>query len=275
VVYVALEGGKGFEGRIEAFRQRFLPDDHEPIPFYLVTDAINLIKEHQELIRCMRLQTGGALPALVVIDTLNRSLVGSESDDKDMAAFIRAADAIRKAFACVVVVVHHCGVDATRPRGHTSLGGALDTQLAVKRDMAENIVVTVEWMKDGPEGAEIANRLEIIEVGTDIDAEPITSCVIVAVEGDVRRQVGARKLSDRQRLALDALADCPGKPLPPGFGLPSDLVGVELGEWREELYRRGVLDRDAKNPREDFRRVRNRLQARKLIGMRDEIVWRA
>jgi hypothetical protein len=33
-----------------------------------------------------------------------------------------------------VVIVHHCGIEGTRPRGHSSLTGAADAQLAVKRD---------------------------------------------------------------------------------------------------------------------------------------------
>ena len=136
VVYLALEGGKGFEARIEAFRQRHLSEDPDEVPFFLIADALNLVKDHPELIGCIRLQAKGNLPVAVVIDTLNRSLAGSESDDKDMAAYIRAADAIRHAFGCVVIIVHHCGVDATRPRGHTSLIGAVDAQLAVKRDAA-------------------------------------------------------------------------------------------------------------------------------------------
>jgi hypothetical protein len=41
----------------------------------------------------------------------------------------------------------HCGVDASRPRGHSSLTGAVDAQLAVKRDTAGNVIVEVEWMK--------------------------------------------------------------------------------------------------------------------------------
>ena len=192
-----------------------------------------------------------------------------------MASYLRAADAISHAFDCAVIIVHHCGVDSTRPRGHTSLAGAAEAQLAVKRDSADNIRVTVQWMKDGPEGAEIASRLEPVEVGTDVDGDPITSCVVIPVEGNLPKQVTNRKLSDRQRLALDALAECMGKPLPASFGLPVDLRGVEIGQWREEMYRRAVLDRDAKNPREDFRRVRNSLQARKLVGIRDELVWRA
>jgi hypothetical protein len=50
---------------------------------------------------------------------------------------------------------------------------------------------------------------------------------------------------------------------------------VQLSAWREELYRKGVLDRDAKSPREEFKRIRTQLQARSLIGVNDELVWKA
>ena len=79
---------------------------------------------------------GATAPVAVVLDTLNRSLGGSESRDEDMGAYIRAADAVREAFSCAVIVVHHCGVDDRRPRGHTSLAGATDAQIAIKRDGA-------------------------------------------------------------------------------------------------------------------------------------------
>jgi len=98
-------------------------------------------------------------PVAVVLDTLNRSLRGSESSDEDMSAYVNAADALREAFQCAVVIVHHCGIDGTRPRGHTSLTGAVEAQLAVKRDTANQVIVSVEHMKDGPEGDVIAFRL--------------------------------------------------------------------------------------------------------------------
>jgi hypothetical protein len=278
VVYLALEGGKGFEARIEAFRQRFLPENHSPVPFFLIADALNLVKDHPDLIGCIRVQAQGSIPAVVVIDTLNRSLAGSESDDKDMTAYIRAADAIRNAFGCVVIVVHHCGVDGTRPRGHTSLAGAVDAQLAVKRDPAENIIVTVERMKDGAEGDSLFSKLETVEVGNDIDGDAIVSCVVVPADGEVAARSTSRKLSDRQRLALDVLADRSteiGKPPPPTLGLPAGLIAIPMEDWRNGLYARGILDRDAKSPREDFRRVRNALQTRRLIGVQDDLVWRA
>jgi hypothetical protein len=100
--------------------------------------------------------------------------------------------------------------------------------------------------------------------------------LVLPVEGGAVRLLTNRKLSDRQRLALDALANCAadrGKSPPPEFGLPVGLLAVTVNEWRDELYSRGVLDRGAKSPREDFRRVRNSLAARGVIGERNGIVW--
>jgi hypothetical protein len=122
-------------------------------------------------------------PVAVVIDTLNRSLAGSESSDEDMAAYIKAADAVREAFGCAVIIVHHCGVDNSRPRGHTSLTGAADAQIAVSRDEATNdVAATLEWLKDGAEGDVITGRLRTVDLGLDAEGEPITSCVIVPAE---------------------------------------------------------------------------------------------
>jgi hypothetical protein len=143
VVYLALEGGRGFTHRVEAFRRRHSVTD---APFYLITDRTDLVNDHTQLIDEIRFQSSDH-PALVVIDTLNRSLVGSENSDKDMAAYIRAADAIREAFSCTVAIIHHCGVSGDRPRGHTSLTGAVDAQLAVRRDDGGIITVKVEMAK--------------------------------------------------------------------------------------------------------------------------------
>jgi hypothetical protein len=105
-----------------------------------------------------------------------------------MAAYIKAADAIREAFDCALVIIHHCGVDGTRPRGHTSLAGAVDAQIAVSRDEAtDKLVSKVEWMKDGTEGDVIASRLQVAELGPDEDGQPITSCVIVPAESETNK----------------------------------------------------------------------------------------
>ena len=138
--------------------------------------------------------------------------------------------------------------------------------------------VTVELAKDFAEGTEVASRLDRVELGTDADDDPITSLVVLPVEGPIQRRAVTRKLSDRQRLALGALDECAasgGTPAPASLELPARTVVVQLNSWREELYRKGVLDREAKSPREEFKRVRQQLQARSLIGVNGELVWKA
>jgi hypothetical protein len=274
VVYLALEGCKGFEARIEAFRQRFLPEDADEIPFFLIGDAVNLVKDQTDLILCIRLQAKDN-PVVVVIDTLNRSLVGSESDDKDMAAYIRAADAIRNAFGCAVIILHHCGVDDSRPRGHTSLIGAVDAQLAVKRDAAGDIVVTVQRMKDGPEGDSVVSRLETVEVGNDIDGDPITSCVVVPVDSALLKPT-AKRLSPTQVLARRSLAELLCDDVATHtISLPSGTVrAVRLEDWRARCERDGFgADAIPDSRRRMFQRVREKLQVSCVIGVRDGLVW--
>jgi RecA-family ATPase len=130
VVYCALEGCAAFKNRVEAFRQVRLADNASEVAFHLMASPMALVADHHALIAAIRATIGTIPPAAVVIDTLNRSLAGSESDDRDMAAYVKAADAIRDAFTCAVVIVHHCGHEGTRPRGHSSLIGAVDAQIA-------------------------------------------------------------------------------------------------------------------------------------------------
>ena len=143
---------------------------------------MSLVAAHAAFMASIRAALGTVTPAAIAIDTLNRSLAGSESDDRDMANYVKASDEIRDAFKCAVIIVHHCGHEGTRPRGHSSLMGAIDAQIAVKRD-ADNIIATVELMKDGLQGDEFASRLEVVELGLDDDGNKITSCVIVPAEG--------------------------------------------------------------------------------------------
>jgi hypothetical protein len=91
------------------------------------------------------------------------------------------------------------------------------------------------------------------------------------------RGATTRRLTDRQRLALDALLESAasvGEAAPASLELPAGTIVVSISAWRDELYAKGVLDRHAKSPREEFKRVRQQLQARGLIGLRDELVWR-
>jgi hypothetical protein len=166
------------------------------------------------------------MPVVVVFDTLNRSLRGAESSDQDMTAYVQVCDAIREAFDCAIIVVHQCGIDGTRPRGHTSLTGAVDAQIAVKRDKSGTIIATVEFMKDGEEGEAIASRLEQVELGLDEDGETITSCVLVPGEVPAANASGPR-LTANQRSMLNILDD-------------AEPAGLLTEEWNARAREEGI-----------------------------------
>lgn len=216
-------------------------------------------------------------PAAVVIDTLNRSLAGSESDDRDMAAYVKAADAIRDAFNCAVVIVHHCGHEGTRPRGHSSLMGALDAQVAVTRDAADKIIATVELMKDAPQGESFASRLQVVELGMDDDGDKITSCVVEAADGE---STGDRrtKLTKTAKIALSALneaiGDC-GEIPPASNQIPNGVKTVTIAQWRTYAYMRGICTSDDDNSRRKaFQRATEALIAAQQAAVWNNLVWR-
>ena len=166
VVYVALEGRHGFPARVEAFRRHH---DVDNAPFYLLTASLDLVAKSGQLIAAIKAQLGENLPGALFLDTLNRSLVGSESKDE---RFLAAAESVALELSCAVIIVHHCGIDASRPRGHTSLSGAVESQLKVERANTGEVIVTVELAKDFAEGTEIVSRLEPVPLGTDADGGP-------------------------------------------------------------------------------------------------------
>lgn len=280
VVYCALEGGAAFKNRVEAFRQAKLAETVAGVPFYLMDSPMSLVADHAFLIASIRAALEPATPAAVVIDTLNRSLAGSESDDRDMAAYVKAADAVQAAFGCAAVIIHHCGHEGTRPRGHSSLMGAVDVQIAVKRDAANNIAASVELMKDGAQGDEIVSRLEVVTVGEDGDGDVISSCIVVSAEGGMAsRKEKTARLTKGARIALAALHEAIGEmgKVPPSAGhIPANVKCVTINQWRDYSFRRGICSSDeADSKRRAFLRASETLTAGKTIAIWEPFVWPA
>jgi AAA domain len=278
VVYVTCEGQSGYPARVEAFRRSKLTHDGslpDP-PFFLLPTRLDLVGEIEALIAEISAQLAGAGCILIIIDTLNRSLVGSESRDEDMSAYVRACDRLREAFKCAVIVVHHCGTNDHRPRGHTSLTGATDAQIEVKRDKADNIVATVEFMKDGPEGDKIVSRLALVDLGTDEDGEPISSCVVEPSEQPA--QSGRMKPLSGQagiafRLLQNAIADKGERP-PDHIHFPINRMVVPLFLWRTYCRKGGLAEGDGEDTfKTAWKRVRQRLQNGGNIRVWDNLVW--
>jgi AAA domain len=272
VVYCALEGGSGFAGRVEAWRRRHRPP--QDVPFYLLDVPIDLVSDHTALIDTIREQVE-VDPAVIVIDTLNRAMFGNENDSKDMGQFIRAADAVRTAFNCLMIVVHHCGVAGSRPRGHTSLAGADDAQIMVTRDKNENVIAKVEFMKDAEGGAVIASKLEPVDLGTDAEGDSLSSCVAVPAEA----AAAEAKLPKGADLALEVLRKLLASSVdsiaaPKEASLPAGTRVCRQAKWREHYYDVSPAE-DQRAKQKAFRRAHDALIKAKLIDFWGEYVWLA
>lgn len=250
VVYCAMEGASGYGARKEAFKRRRIASDHEtPIPFYLIPAPLGLVKDYKLLIESIRDTLGEQKPVAIVLDTLNRSIGGSESDDRDMAAYIGAGDALWSVFDCVVIIVHHCGIAGTRPRGHTSLTGAADGQLKVERDTAGRVIVELEWMKDGKEGLKLISRLEEVVVGTDEDGEQITSCVILPADNEFADMEDRKNNLTKNQWLMFSILEGAGK------------EGLTISKWYEQSKEAGI----GRGRRSDLYEIKKHLEISKLI----------
>lgn len=284
VIYITAEGVSGFRKRLVAYRQHYGLAD-VAVPFYTIAASPDL--GHQQgdsaaLIGAiearMKLE---AIPPIraVIIDTLARTMQGAdENSAADMGVFADHCGKIASQLKCAVVALHHCGKDTGKgARGSSALRAAADCEILVE-GAAERRTATVTKAKDGEEGWRLNFRLARVEFEA-LDTI-VSSCVLEPLGDwtlDTTKPPTRRKLSDRQKLALDCLSNIAvdGQPLPADWQMPAGIRAVSIFTWKTEMERRGVLDAEAANPRADFKRLKDSLTARQLIGERDGLIWKA
>jgi hypothetical protein len=251
------------------FRQAKLGEDdsHNP-PFYLLTTRLELPGDVEKLIVDLK-AAGIEKTALITIDTLNRSIHGSESKDEDMGAYVQAADRLREVFGGLVLVIHHCGINGERPRGHSSLTGAVDAQLKAERSPAGKVMVDVEFLKDGgSEGDRIV--LTPITVGEASDGSDITSCIIEASDGDAAPKQKRPHLPPLAKIALKALNKAigeAGSQAPASNHIPASRRVADLDLWRRYYYQAVPKDDTPEARKKSFQRAREILQGAEVIGL--------
>jgi hypothetical protein len=200
-----------------------------------------------------------------------------------MANYIAAAEAIREAFQCVVIIVHHCGYDDSRMRGHSSLPGAVDASLAITR---ENDVstMTVEYMRDGAEGTQITVRSKKVVVGQDANGRDLTSLVVERFDGDASKakKTWPPSLKVFRAALIEAILN-----FGVDYKIPSGptVKAVDLAHVRDAFYKTYVVESDENTSttqqqdtrRRAFTRALDKAQALTVIAARVEgvkqIVW--
>jgi len=274
VIYCALEGEGGIAGRVKAYRIRHGASSDRIRyllqPFSLLADA-----DVVDLAHAIE-AAGGA--GVVVLDTLHASAPGAdENSAADMGTIIAAAKKLQTLIGGLVILVHHVGKDSSRGlRGHSSLLAALDAAIEVRRD-GDNREWCIVKCKDGEDGAAHPFRLDTVELGTDADGDPITSCVIRPVEAAAKevRRIPPPKAGNQAIIwsALGELFRKAGDTRPEGApaALPQGRPCLKLEDAIEQTRTRLVCD--AKRQTERTQTAITGLINRGLIVTGEGFLW--
>jgi hypothetical protein len=279
VVYIAAENENGIRDRAIAFRNANI--GATACPLYLMVTSLDLVTDGPELKEAIRqhlASEGHTSCAAIAIDTLNRTLHGSENKDEDMSAYLAAGFELRAPFpGCTVFLVHHCGVGGERPRGHSSLTGAADAQLAAVTHGGEHHVA-IEKQRDGAAGETLRFKLKPVDVGLNARGKMVTSCIVEHLDdaspasGERRK----RKLSGAQARALTLLQDAVARDgeIPPASNhIPPNVRCVREELWRQYCYQGGLSAGEDRAKRKAFERAADTLLGDGRIGSWDRWYW--
>lgn len=278
-VYIAAEAGESILRRFVAWRECHVSDAREArVPLVIVTRGANLLDEVEaaELVGALKsiVEEAGMPLKLMVIDTLSRSIPGGdENSAHDMSRVVAFADRIRTEMGAGVLVVHHEGKDATKGgRGWSGLSGAAD--LVIK--LAEG-VATVEKVRDGVAGEQFAFALEVVEMGTDPEGEPITTCLVRHLDAAPTRTAPKKKPPGKnQKVVYDVLrrlVDERGELMPETSAIPRGARAVRFPDLVDAAAPKfpGLAQWRAKD--RISQALVGLLQAGNFVGVHNELVW--
>ena len=290
VLYIAGEGFGGIGARIKALKIHHQTESGAPI--YVVRHQLNLrssIEDFNALVLAIEqlVQQSGIEFKQIVIDTLARAFGGgNENSSEDMGAFITACGRIQQIVqGAGLMILHHSGKDATKGlRGHSSLLGAVDTELELLRfEDSMKGIVTISKQKDGADNDRIGFEMVTVELpapqGSLQIGEPQTSLAVQASEiGEHEDQKNkgksGSKLTGQQVKALTCLENVIKQKGILKFMEGAQRMCVLIEDW--ELEFRAKLGRKPSGDKtfdKAWTRAQEALTTHELIDMRDEWVW--
>lgn len=208
VLYLAFEGLGGMPERAAALLRHYgaaaVPLVIEPADWNLREKAgREALGARMAEIRAEHF--GGREPALIVIDTLARSMRGGdENSAADVGALNDAVTALIGATGAAVLLIHHSGKDASKgARGSSALLGAVDTEIEVDGGRLRSTK-----QRDMELGQALGFKLQPVAVGEDGDGDPLQACVVLPDAAGSRPP--AWKPSGKAAIAWAALCDLSG-----------------------------------------------------------------
>ena len=295
VLYICGEGHGGMGARVKACKiQNKSPDGAN---LYIIRAQLNLRSSQEDFDKLI--QAISELIAqidepleIIILDTLMRMSGGgfNENSSEDMGAFITQTGKLQEIFHCALLVIHHSGKDVTKGlRGHSSLLGAVDTELEIQRQdsvinsgdasVIGNAILKVSKQKDGADSIEVGIDVISIEIGmSDLGFESITSLAIRHNQ-DIASSTSKGSKNNQgsggnQRLEMDSLMKVIKAKASYREVDGISRYGVSLDDWRAEFWSmKGCTEDDKAAFRKAWMRARERLVAVNKIVIGDNFVW--
>lgn len=206
VIYMAMEGN--LQDRIGAYIAHNNIQSGELGNLLVKHSALDFRSLDSVMTECAAIKeiVGSREVALVIIDTLARSMSGGNENNSDaMGGLIAGYKFVEDLFDCCVMPLHHCGKAVENGmRGHSSLLGATDAEIEIRRTNGDPVrTIHVGKQKDGQDHFDLFNfKLDRLELGPtsrwdpDADADEIdSSCVLVKTDEEAWRPVIQTKKS--------------------------------------------------------------------------------
>jgi hypothetical protein len=295
VLYICGEGHGGMGARVKACKiQNQSPDGAN---LYIIRAQLNLRSSPEDFIELLNaindlIAEIGEPLELIILDTLMRMSGGgfNENSSEDMGAFITQAGKLQELFECALMVIHHSGKDVTKGlRGHSSLLGAVDTELEIQRQdsvinsadssVIGNAILTVSKQKDGADSIQIGIEIVLVEIGTSDLGFEITTSLAIRHNPDIAndKPKGSKNNSgsgNNQRIEMDSLMK-----VIKSKGTYSEVdgtsrYGVALDDWRAEFWSmKGCTEDDKTAFKKAWLRARERLVSVNKIVIGSNWVW--
>jgi hypothetical protein len=294
VLFISGEGHGGMGARVKACKiQNNSPDGAN---LYVIRAQINIRSSQEDFdaltsaINELVAQIDEPLE-IIILDTLMRMSGGNfnENSSEDMGGFIAQTGKLQQLYNCALMVIHHSGKHIKGLRGHSSLLGAVDTELEIQRQdsvinsadpsVIGNAVLNVSKQKDGADSIVVGIEIVLVEIGTSTLGFEITTSLAIRHNQDI---AGSNSQGNKnnagsggnQRIEMDSLMKVIKSKGSYREVDGTSRYGVALDDWRAEFWgMKGCTEDDKAAFKKAWLRARERLVSVNKIVIGSGWVW--
>ena len=294
VLFISGEGHGGMGARVKACKiQNNSPDGAN---MYVIRAQINIRSSQEDFdalvaaINELVAQIDEPLE-IIILDTLMRMSGGNfnENSSEDMGGFIAQTGKLQQLYNCALMVIHHSGKHIKGLRGHSSLLGAVDTELEITRQdsvinsadpsVIGNAILTVSKQKDGADSIVVGIEVVLVEIGISSLGFEITTSLAVRQNQDIAgsNPKGSKNNAGsggNQKIEMDSLYKAIKAKGSYRVVDGTSRFGVSLDDWKDEFWSmKGCTEDDKAAFKKAWLRARERLVAVNKVVIGSGWVW--